>query len=104
MATARAAKPKATRKPAAKKAKPAAKKAKPAAKKAPPPANPPRESRPPPKPRTPAILAVVDQVRALCLALPDTTEVVAWGESTWRVAGKVFAMFDTFHHGNPHLS
>ena len=58
----------------------------------------------PPKPRTPPILAVIDKVRSICMALPDTAEVVAWGEPTWRVGGKLFAMFDTHHHGHPHLS
>ncbi len=67
-------------------------------------AKPARVSTHPPKPRTPAIRAVLEQVRALCLALPDTIEVLAWGEPTWRVGGKQFAMFDTFHHGSPHLS
>lgn len=58
----------------------------------------------PPKPRTPAIRAVIEQVRAICMALPEATEVIAWAEPTWRVAGKQFAMFDTYHHGSPHLS
>jgi hypothetical protein len=56
------------------------------------------------KERTPAIVDVIGRVRELALALPDTTEVVAWGEPTWRVGGKLFAMFDTHHHGSPHLS
>ena len=34
----------------------------------------------------------------------DVTEVEAWAEPTWRVGGKQFAMFDTYHHGSPHLS
>lgn len=63
-----------------------------------------RVSTHPPKERTPAIEAVIERVRAICLALPDSTEVIAWGEPTWRVAGKQFAMFDTHHHGSPHLS
>ena len=67
-------------------------------------AKPVRESTHPLKPRTPEIVAVIERVRELALALPDTTEVIAWGEPTWRVAGKLFAMFDTHHHGSPHLS
>lgn len=67
-------------------------------------ARPVAETTHPLKERTPAILAVIDHVRELALALPETTEVVAWGEPTWRVAGKLFAMFDTHHHGSPHLS
>ena len=42
-------------------------------------------------------------MRAICLALPEATEKIAWGEPTWRV-GKIFAMFNTHHHGDPHLS
>jgi hypothetical protein len=64
----------------------------------------PRVSTHPLKARTPAIVSVIRKVSALCLALPDTTELVAWGEPTWRVGGKLFAMFDTHHHGSPHLS
>jgi len=45
----------------------------------------------------------IDRVRAICLALPEATEKIAWGEPTWRV-GKIFAMFNTHHHGDPHLS
>ncbi|HVV84435.1 MAG TPA: MmcQ/YjbR family DNA-binding protein [Kofleriaceae bacterium] len=67
-------------------------------------AKPARASTHPVKERSPATLAVIDRVREACLGLPDTTEVLAWGEPTWRVAGRLFAMFDTHHHGNPHLS
>jgi hypothetical protein len=45
----------------------------------------------------------LDRVRAFCLALPEATEKLAWGEPTWR-AGKIFAMMSTYHHGDPHLS
>jgi len=31
-------------------------------------------------------------LRALCLGLPDATEKMAWGDPTWRVGGKIFAM------------
>ncbi len=68
------------------------------------PAKPPKVSTHPPKPRTPTIVAVIERVRAICMALPEATEVEAWAEPTWRVGGKQFAMFDTHHHGNPHLS
>lgn len=64
----------------------------------------PSASKHPPKPRTPAIEAVIARCRAICAALPDVTEVEAWAEPTWRVGGKQFAMFDTYHHGSPHLS
>jgi hypothetical protein len=33
-----------------------------------------------------------DDLRALALALPDTTEKLAWGMPTFRVRGKIFAM------------
>ncbi|MFI2779992.1 MmcQ/YjbR family DNA-binding protein [Streptomyces sp. ALB3] len=32
-----------------------------------------------------------DDVRAIALALPDTAEKLAWGQPTFRVAGKIFA-------------
>jgi len=34
----------------------------------------------------------LDDVRRVCLALPEATEVEAWGRPTFR-AGKIFAMF-----------
>ena len=104
ISTAKAAAKKPAAKPTAAKptaAKPTA--AKPTAK-AVKPTKPANVSTHPPKPRTPPILAVIDKVRSICMALPDTAEVVAWGEPTWRVGGKLFAMFDTHHHGHPHLS
>src|SRR5882672_12956122 len=44
------------------------------------------------------------RLRAICLALPDTTEKIAWGEPTWRVRGKLFAQLDDHHHGADHLA
>ncbi|MBK7074804.1 MAG: MmcQ/YjbR family DNA-binding protein [Myxococcales bacterium] len=82
-------------------ATPAAK-ARPAAKAKP--ATPARVSTHPPKVRTAATLALIDRLRAICVALPDVTEQVAWAEPTWRVGGKMFAMCDTYHHGSAHLS
>ena len=32
------------------------------------------------------------KMRDLCLALPDTSEKVAWGDPVWCVAGRIFAM------------
>lgn len=32
------------------------------------------------------------RLRAICLALPEATENVAWGDPTWRVRDKIFAM------------
>ena len=41
------------------------------------------------------------RLRELCLALPDAHEVEAWGEPTFRVNNKLFAMYaaDGNHHG-----
>ena len=46
----------------------------------------------------------LDRLRAICLALPDTTEKLAWGEPTWRVKGRLFAQLDDHHHGADHLA
>lgn len=34
----------------------------------------------------------LSRLRAICLSLPETAEVEAWGEPTFRVKGKIFAM------------
>lgn len=42
-------------------------------------------------------------LRKLCLSLPETHEVEAWGEPTFRIkGGKIFAMYaaDGNHHGS----
>ena len=54
--------------------------------------------------RTPPAGKPIDRLRAICLALPETTEKVAWGEPTWRVGGKLFAQLDNHHHGADHLA
>jgi hypothetical protein len=43
----------------------------------------------------------LDRLRALCLALPEAHEVEAWGEPTFRVKNKLFAMYasQATHHG-----
>jgi hypothetical protein len=46
----------------------------------------------------------VDRLRAICLALPEATEKIAWGEPTWRIGGKIFAQLDDHHHGAEHLA
>jgi len=46
----------------------------------------------------------IERLRKICLALPDTTEKIAWGEPTWRVKGKLFAQLDDHHHGADHLA
>lgn len=37
--------------------------------------------------------SALPQLRKLCLSLPETTEVTAWGHPTFRVAGKIFVGF-----------
>ncbi|HEU4563306.1 MAG TPA: MmcQ/YjbR family DNA-binding protein [Gemmatimonadaceae bacterium] len=41
------------------------------------------------------------RLRALCLALPEAHEVLAWGEPTFRVRNKLFSMYASpgNHHG-----
>jgi len=34
----------------------------------------------------------LERLRKICLALPDATEKIAWGDPTWRVRDKIFAM------------
>ena len=43
----------------------------------------------------------VTRLRRLCLALPEAHEVEAWGEPTFRVRNKMFAMYASpnDHHG-----
>lgn len=42
----------------------------------------------------------LERVRRICLALPEATEQVAWGEPTWRVRKRLFAMYADNHHGD----
>lgn len=44
--------------------------------------------------------AALDRVRAACLALPETDEIVSHGIPAFRVAGKMFAYFRHNHHGD----
>jgi len=61
-----------------------------------------------PKPKRGASRAAgrspLDRLRAICLALPEATEKVAWGEPTWRVKDRLFAQLDDHHHGAEHLA
>jgi hypothetical protein len=52
--------------------------------------------------KTPPSRDAVSRLRKICMALPETTEVEAWGEPTFRVKGKIFAMHASSgtHHGN----
>ena len=46
----------------------------------------------------------VEQLRQICLALPEVTERLSHGEPTWFVRGKKsFVMLDDHHHGADHL-
>src|SRR5512145_1294239 len=44
----------------------------------------------------------IARLRRVCLALPDAHEVEAWGEPTFRVRNKLFAMYAdaSNHHGD----
>jgi hypothetical protein len=44
--------------------------------------------------------AALDRVRRMCLALPETSEVEAWGTPTFRVKGKIFVMASEGSHHN----
>jgi hypothetical protein len=46
----------------------------------------------------------IERLRKLCLALPETAEKEAWGECTFRVGGKMFAMTDNDHHHSGHVA
>ena len=52
-------------------------------------------------PKKPSPNLPIDRLRELCLSLPDAHEVEAWGEPTFRVKNKIFAMFASSetHHG-----
>jgi len=46
----------------------------------------------------------VERVRKACLKLPDTTEKLSHGESTFFVRKRVFAMCSINHHNDGHLA
>ncbi len=46
----------------------------------------------------------IKHLREICLALPETIEQEAWGECTFRVAKKMFAMTDNNHHDSGHVA
>lgn len=46
----------------------------------------------------------LNRLRELCLALPEAAEKEAWGECTFRVGGKMFAMTDNNHHDSGHVA
>ncbi len=46
----------------------------------------------------------IDRLRQICLAFPEATEKEAWGEPTFRVGGKMFAMFSNNHHNDGRIA
>ncbi len=47
----------------------------------------------------------LERLRAICLALPQATEKIAWGEPTFRVGPtKMFTMFTNNHHGDNRIA
>jgi hypothetical protein len=48
--------------------------------------------------------AALALVRDICLAMPDTEEKIAWGEPTFRVHGRLFAIFTNNHHGDGRIA
>ena len=57
----------------------------------------------PVKPRTDGA-AHLARARRLCLALPEVEEKEAWGSPTFRVKGKMFAMYLNNHHGDGRIA
>src|SRR5437763_4568746 len=47
---------------------------------------------------------VLALVRKVCLGMPETEEKLAWGAPTFRVHGKLFAMFSDNHHGDGRIA
>ena len=49
--------------------------------------------------------AELARLRKICLSLPDSEEKIAWGAPTFRVHGKLFAMFvANNHHGDGRIA
>jgi len=46
----------------------------------------------------------ISRVRRICLSMPDATEKLSWGEPTFFVRKKVFAMFSNNHHNDGHVA
>jgi hypothetical protein len=46
----------------------------------------------------------LQQLREICLALPEAIEKVTWGEPTFRVRDKIFAMFTHNEPGDGHVA
>jgi hypothetical protein len=85
--------------PIVKKKRAAAKKPAPARKAATHPSH--ARARPALQKKTAAPLA---RLREVCFSLPEVTEKEAWGEPTFRVREKMFAMFATDHHHDGNIA
>lgn len=48
--------------------------------------------------------ALIDRVRQIALALPDTSEKLSHGEPAFFVRGKLFFTIDNNHHGSGHVA
>ena len=46
----------------------------------------------------------LERLRKVCFSLPEVTEKEAWGEPTFRVRDKLFAMFATDHHHDGNIA
>ncbi len=46
----------------------------------------------------------IKRLREICLRIPGVTEKEAWGECTFRVGSKMFAMTDNDHHKSGHIA
>ncbi len=53
-----------------------------------------------PKPSKSSKVDHLARARRICLALPEVEEKEAWGSPTFRVKGKMFAMYLNNHHGD----
>lgn len=43
--------------------------------------------------------AHLERIRLICLGFPNATEKLAWGEPTFRIGGRIFAMIGSDQHG-----
>ena len=48
--------------------------------------------------------SLLENVRAICLAWPESSEKIAWGGPTFRVKDKLFAMYLDDHHGDGRIA
>ena len=48
--------------------------------------------------------ALIERVRQIALALPDSMEKLSHGEATFFAGGRVFVMIDNNHHGSGHVA